>query len=341
MAKSPKSDGSRGTSSDGMVLESFYARPDDLGLSLDELSQAYASLLGTGDDPYSPAPAAPDGVSAGDDSQQFLAGLAATVESLAEQADAVAEPTSTEPPSTEATRTAGSTSTNAKAPEGGGRAGGESTGRKAPTTALREANFASRRGPASFFGAPRSANWDPDRACEISPRTILEAMLFVGHPGNEPLTAKQIASLMRGVLPREIDELVKELNEHYEASGVPYRIESEGPGYRMGLTAEFRGLRDKFLGKVREVRLPTAAVDVLAIVAYNQPVGRDDVEKLRGKASGSVLNQLVRRGLLRVDLAEERGRRPLYYTTDRFLDLFHLDSLDDLPRSQDLDRSFS
>ena len=77
--------------------------------------------------------------------------------------------------------------------------------------------------------------------CEISPRTILEAMLFVGHPANEPLTAKQVASLMRGVLPREIDELVRELNDAYAAEGTPYRIESDGAGYRLTLRARVRG----------------------------------------------------------------------------------------------------
>ena len=177
--------------------------------------------------------------------------------------------------------------------------------------------------------------------CPISPRTILEAMLFVGHPVNEPLTAKQVASLMRGVLPREIDELVRELNDVYESEGMPYHIESEGAGYRLALVREFAGLRDKFLGRVREVRLTPAAVDVLAIIAYNQPIGREDIDKLRSKSSGAILNQLVRRGLLRVDLPDERARRPHYYTTDRFLDLFHLRSLDDLPRSQEIERNFA
>src|SRR6185369_7354120 len=62
----------------------------------------------------------------------------------------------------------------------------------------------------------------------ISPRSIVEAMLFVGNPQNEPLTSQQIAGLMRGVRPAEIDDVVRELNEQYQERGCPYTIHSEG-----------------------------------------------------------------------------------------------------------------
>ncbi len=66
-------------------------------------------------------------------------------------------------------------------------------------------------------------------------------MLFVGHPQNEPLTNKQVASLMRGVRPSEIDALVRELNRDYRARGCPYWIVAEGAGYRLALRDELRG----------------------------------------------------------------------------------------------------
>ncbi|MCA9151571.1 MAG: SMC-Scp complex subunit ScpB, partial [Planctomycetales bacterium] len=78
-----------------------------------------------------------------------------------------------------------------------------------------------------------------------------------------------------------------------------------------------------------------AAVDCLAIVAYHQPIERDLVEKLRGQNSGSLLSQLVRRELLQVEVTNERPRKKLYRTTDRFLDLFGLDCLADLPSHDD------
>ena len=174
-----------------------------------------------------------------------------------------------------------------------------------------------------------------DELCEVTPRSIVEAMLFVGRPDNRPLSSHEIAALMRGVRPAEIDEAVEELNQIYAREGRPYYICSEGAGYRFMLHQRFEALREKFFGRVRRARLSQAAIDVLAIVAYNQPVTRDEVDQLRGKASGSTLRQLVRRELLRVERAEEGTRRPNYHTTDRFLSLFGLDALSDLPRSQD------
>lgn len=178
-----------------------------------------------------------------------------------------------------------------------------------------------------------------EEGCDITPRSILEAILFVGHPANEPLTSQRIASLMRGVRASEIDDLVRELNEQYDADGSPYRIESVGPGYQLALRGEYAPLRDKFYGRVREARLAQSAIDVLAIVAYHQPIEQAEVDKLRGKPSGGVLSQLVRRDLLSVERPAEKRAKPKYSTTGRFLDLFGLDSLADLPRSHETDRN--
>ena len=65
---------------------------------------------------------------------------------------------------------------------------------------------------------------------DVDPKTILEAMLFVGNPHSEPLTSRQVAALMRGVTAEEIDELVHELNDDYDAQSRPYRIDSVGAG---------------------------------------------------------------------------------------------------------------
>lgn len=174
-----------------------------------------------------------------------------------------------------------------------------------------------------------------DAACELSPKSILEAMLFVGHPQNEPLTARQVSSLMRGVLPEEIDELVGELNDEYDAEGCPYRIASVGAGYRLMLRDEFSTLREQFYGRVREAKLSQPVIDTLALVAYHQPIGQKEIDQLRGKPSGGILGQLVRRQLVRIERDPETPRIARYCTTARFLDLFGLDSLEDLPRSQE------
>lgn len=179
---------------------------------------------------------------------------------------------------------------------------------------------------------------EADDACPISPLSILEALLFVGNRPGAPLTAAQVAGVMRGVEPEEIGALVDQLNERYLQGGCPYQIVGESGGYRMALRPEFHGLRAKFYGRAREARLSQAAIDVLAVVAYCQPVTADDVARQRGRPSNHILGQLVRRQLLAIERTDEKPRKTLYTTTRRFLALFGLESLDDLPQAEELDK---
>ncbi len=136
---------------------------------------------------------------------------------------------------------------------------------------------------------------------DVSPVSILEAMLFVGNTNNHPLTAEQAAACMRGVEPAEVHQLVAELNSQYESNGCPYSIESQGTGYCLSLSPRFARLRDKFYGRIRQARLSQAAIDVLSLVAYQQPVTREDIDRQRGTASSSILSQLVRRQLIKLE----------------------------------------
>jgi segregation and condensation protein B len=254
----------REDSVDDLGLEGFAADPDDQGLSLEELGDAYAALMVKGADPYA-----------------------------ASHEQAPAEGISTE-----------------------------------------EVDKAS----AAESAPPQVIRGEDEASCEITPKSILEAILFVGHPSGEPLTSQQISGLMRGVIPSEVDDLVDQLNAAYASEGAVYAIQNVGPGYRLQLREEYAGLRDKFLGRVKEARLSQATVDILAIVAYKQPIAQAEVDRLRGKPSGGLLSQLVRRDLLQVEHAGRKGAKSVYTTTSRFLDLFGLDSLADLPRNQEDER---
>jgi segregation and condensation protein B len=176
---------------------------------------------------------------------------------------------------------------------------------------------------------------DADDACPINPRTILEAMLFVGNRDNEPLSPRRAAELMRDVEVDEIPSLVQELNHRYDETGAPYQIVGEGDGYRLSLRDEFHAASNRFYGRVREARLSQAAIDVLALVAYRQPLTAEQIHRQRGRPSRHVLAHLVRRGLLRIERPDAKRRTPHYSTTERFLRLFNLESLDDLPRSEE------
>lgn len=177
-----------------------------------------------------------------------------------------------------------------------------------------------------------------EERCELSPRSIFEAMLFVGDLDNKPLAPELAAGLMRNVSPEELIEIVHELNAEYARVAAPYHIIREGDGYRMVLRPEFEPVRSRFYNKTRETKLSQAAIDVLSIVAYQQPVTADDVQKIRKSPSQSILHQLVRRELIDAQkIIREKKTVTLFRTTDRFLKLFQIESLDDLPTVEEID----
>lgn len=187
--------------------------------------------------------------------------------------------------------------------------------------------------PSHFDDAGKERKSTIDDPVGVSPLTVLETMLFVGSIDNQPLEPAKAAELMRGVTPSDVAGLVDQLNARYASNGCPYKIVHEGAGYRMTLRTAFHALRNKFYGRVREARLSQAAVDTLAIVAYRQPLSADEVSQLRGTPSGHLLTQLVRRQLLKVERSQD-ARCLLYRTSPRFLELFGLESLNELPDSE-------
>lgn len=167
-----------------------------------------------------------------------------------------------------------------------------------------------------------------DAHCRVSPATILEALLFVGLPGNVPLSSKRVAGLMRGVRAREIDDLAADLARRYRADRCPYEVVSQGDGWVMRLRGEYAPFGRVVEERSRSVRLDAESLDVLAVVAWNQPVPRDRLVELGCDASPSVLRTLVRRGLLEL---RRSGEEQVYLTTRKFLDVFHLSRIEDLP----------
>jgi segregation and condensation protein B len=169
-----------------------------------------------------------------------------------------------------------------------------------------------------------------------SPQRIIEAFLFVG---GRPLTAAAAAEAIRGLTAEQFNEAVAELNRDYKRQGRPYLIQPREQGYVLTLRPRFRAVMEKLYGTAREARLSPAAVDVLALVAYRQPATKAEIDSLRGNESGALVRQLVRRGLIAVVGRGEANQREVTYgTTARFLELFGLRSLDDLPQTQDLQR---
>jgi len=170
----------------------------------------------------------------------------------------------------------------------------------------------------------------------VNPRSIVEAMLFVGQPDARPLSAREMAARMRGVSPNEVDMAVEALNQIYEEASAAYEISHVAEGYQLRLRREFERIRDKFYGRTQEAKLSAATIEVLSIVAYHQPLTLQKINELRRASSGGLLASLVRRELVAITRAEDRPHLPDYVTTERFLRLFHLRNLEDLPQNEEL-----
>jgi segregation and condensation protein B len=171
-----------------------------------------------------------------------------------------------------------------------------------------------------------------------TPESIVEAALFVGHPDNQPLTAVRIASLMRDVSPEEVEQIIADLNESYRVNDQALRIVADEVGYRMTVCPEVESVRRSFLGKIRETRLNQAAIEVLSLVAYQPGITAQKITDQRGRESNSILSQMVRRQLLMIERVKssDGGRSTAhYYPTERFLYLFGLQSIEDLPQVEE------
>ena len=189
---------------------------------------------------------------------------------------------------------------------------------------------------ASEAGADRSqvelaAN---DVQQEITLRSVVEAILFAS---DEPLEASKVAKVAGAGSARQVRQLVDELNAEYSQRGSAYHIEQIAGGYVMLTLPEYNVWLKQLLQTRQESKLSQAALETLAIVGYKQPVMRVTVEAIRGVAAGEMIRNLMEKGLVKiVGRAQMLGRPLLYGTTRKFLEIFGLNSLQDLPKVAEL-----
>lgn len=157
---------------------------------------------------------------------------------------------------------------------------------------------------------------------------VIEAILFAS---GEPVELDKIAEAS-GIEAEIVTRLINQLNDRYEENESALNIVRLGNSYQLATRKEFGDYIKSALENKRKTPLSPAAMEVLTIIAYNQPVTKGFIEQVRGVDSSSVVNSLVEKKLL-----EEAGRidvpgKPIAYrTTDTFLRCFQLSSLDDLP----------
>ncbi len=169
---------------------------------------------------------------------------------------------------------------------------------------------------------------------EITTHTVVEAILF---SADAPLPAARIAEIIGVGDAREVRKYVAALNEKYEQGGAAFRIEEIAGGLQMLTLPDYDTWVNKLRKKRAESKLSQAALETLAIVAYKQPVLRAEIEAIRGVAAGEMLNRLRELGLIKiVGRADDLGRPMLYGTTRKFLEVFGLSSLEELPQIEEL-----
>jgi segregation and condensation protein B len=162
----------------------------------------------------------------------------------------------------------------------------------------------------------------------------VEAVLFAS---DAPLQAEEIARADEALDEDLVEEAVQELNATYSESERAFEIREMGGGYQLLTRSEFAPYLERFDTVPKPSRLSGPALETLAIIAYRQPIGRVEMEYVRGVGSAGVIRTLTDRGLIDiVGRAEGLGRPLLYGTTVHFLEHFGLKSLDALPRPEEL-----
>jgi segregation and condensation protein B len=169
---------------------------------------------------------------------------------------------------------------------------------------------------------------------EITTERVVEAVLFAS---DAPLPLSKIVSVVGVGSARDIRNHIKSLNERYEKTGASFRIEQIASGYQILTLPTYNTWIRRLKQTNKDNKLSQAAMETLAVVAYKQPVVRADIEAIRGVAAGEMLNRLRELGLIKiVGRAEDVGRPMLYGTTKRFLEVFGLSGIEDLPAVEEM-----
>ena len=163
---------------------------------------------------------------------------------------------------------------------------------------------------------------------------LLEAALFASA---RPIPSAELQTLAPEASRPELQAALGELREHYDADGHGVELVDVGGGWQILTRAEYTEAIERAQLAARPQRLSAASLETLAIIAYRQPIGRAEIEEIRGVSVGGMLKSLHERALIDVvGRGEGVGRPLLYGTTEIFLEQFALRHLDELPRADEL-----
>ncbi len=161
-------------------------------------------------------------------------------------------------------------------------------------------------------------------------KAVLEGILFI--VGDEGTTIKEMCNVLE-VSEEEVKNLLIELKKDYESNERGLRISYLGNTFKLTTKEEHKKFYEKLVTDNKTTNLSTAALEVLAVIAYNEPITRLQIDEIRGVNSSQIVKRLVARGFVKVcGKSDAIGKPNLYKTTNDFLDYFGLSSKDDLPK---------
>lgn len=160
-------------------------------------------------------------------------------------------------------------------------------------------------------------------------KAVLEGILFI--VGDEGTTIKDIVNILN-IDEEEVKKLLLELKNDYEKEDRGLRISYLGNAFKLTTKQEHSEYYEKLVTESKTSNLSNAALEVLAIVAYNEPITRLEIDEIRGVNSSQIVRRLLARGFIKTCGKKDIiGKPNLYKTTNDFLDYFGLSSKDDLP----------
>lgn len=163
---------------------------------------------------------------------------------------------------------------------------------------------------------------------------LIEAALFAA---SRPVTAEELEVLDPDASLDEVRAALQELREHYDFGNHGVELVELAGGYQILTRPQFAAAIERAQLNQRQPRLTAAMMETLSVIAYRQPVGRAEIEEIRGVQAAGVLRSLQERGLIEVvGRSEALGRPLLYGTTPLFLELVGLPDLQNLPQASEL-----
>ncbi len=163
---------------------------------------------------------------------------------------------------------------------------------------------------------------------------LIESILFVK---GKSLTIQDFCEILE-IQKQELANLIEELNNSYSEHHSGFQIIPVAGGYQMVTNPYFKDELEELFGKRSEQKISPSALEVLAIIAYKQPITKEGIDEVRGVSGTRSLNLLLDLKLITINgTSKDLDQSPLYITTKRFLEIFHIQDIEDLPPVDSLD----